>query len=38
MKENTRLINLVLLSYMFGVLAITAHQYVVCQEDSQMNS
>ena len=38
MKENTRLINLVLLSYMFGVLAIAAHQYVVCQEDSQMNS
>ena len=38
MKENTRLIDLVLLTYIFGVLVITPHEYVVCREHSQMNS
>ena len=33
MKGNNRLINLVLLISMFGVLALAAHGYVVCQSD-----
>ena len=33
MCKNNRLINIFLLAVMYGVLALTASAYVVCQED-----